>query len=73
VKAPSRRRALHDAAIEILTAVGWFIVHPLALAEVLVHPARHGREGDVAAQLDPAVLVWPPLTSVCRQQPHSPH
>jgi predicted nucleic acid-binding protein len=41
------RDAPHDAAIEILTAVDWFIVHPLTLAEVLVHPARHGREGGV--------------------------
>lgn len=31
------RDALHDAAIEILTAIDWFIVHPLTLAEVLVH------------------------------------
>lgn len=46
------RDALHDAAVEILTAIDWFIVHPLTLAEVLVHPARHGREGGVVARLE---------------------
>lgn len=51
------RDALHDAAIEILTAVDWFIVHPLTLAEVLVHPARHGREGGVVARLEAVGMV----------------
>lgn len=44
--------ALHRAAIEELSAIDGFIVHPLTLGEVLVHPARHAREHDVLARLE---------------------
>ncbi len=38
-------------AIDVLASVERFVVHPLTLAEVLVHPARGGREGEVRARL----------------------
>jgi predicted nucleic acid-binding protein len=47
----------HAAAIEVLAAVDRFMVHPLTLAEVLVHPARHGREGEVVARLEAIGMV----------------
>lgn len=46
------RDAHHRDAIDVLAAVDGFIVHPLTLAEVLVHPARSGREEEVVARLD---------------------
>ena len=42
----------HGAAIDVLASVDRFVVHPLTLAEVLVHPARGGREDDVVARLE---------------------
>jgi predicted nucleic acid-binding protein len=47
----------HDAAIEVLASVDRFVVHPLTLAEVLVHPARSGREVDVLARLEAIGMV----------------
>ncbi len=47
----------HAAAIEVLAAVDRFMVHPLTLAEVLAHPARHGREGEVVARLEAIGMV----------------
>ncbi len=41
----------HADAIRTLTHVDRFVVHPLTLAEVLVHPVRLGLEGDVVARL----------------------
>lgn len=49
--------ALHHAAIEELSALDGFVVHPLTLAEVLVYPARHGREHDVLARLEAVGMV----------------
>jgi predicted nucleic acid-binding protein len=46
------RDAQHRDAIDVLASVPRFVVHPLSLAEVLVHPARSGREDDVVARLD---------------------
>ena len=46
------RDAHHRAAIDILAGVDSFIVHPLTLAEVLVHPARHQRDGKVLTRLE---------------------
>lgn len=51
------RDTQHRAAIEVLTAVERFVVHPLTLAEVLVHPARHDREGQVVARLEAIGMV----------------
>jgi predicted nucleic acid-binding protein len=42
----------HEAAIDVLASVDRFVVHPLTLAEVLVHPARSGREAEVVARLE---------------------
>ena len=42
----------HGAAIDVLASVDRFVVHPLTLAEVLVHPGRGGREDDVVARLE---------------------
>jgi predicted nucleic acid-binding protein len=47
----------HREAIEALASVERFVVHPLSLAEVLVHPARHGREGDVLARIETIGMV----------------
>jgi predicted nucleic acid-binding protein len=49
--------AHHADAIEAIAAVERFIVHPLTLAEVLVHPARTGREGAVLARLEAIGMV----------------
>lgn len=46
------RDAHHVEAIDVLSSVERFVVHPLTLAEVLVHPARSGRESDVVARLE---------------------
>ena len=46
------RDAHHLDAIDVLSSVDRFVVHPLTLAEVLVHPARSGRERDVVARLE---------------------
>ena len=37
----------HDDAVEALVEVDAFVVHPVTLAEVLVHPARIGTEFSV--------------------------
>lgn len=42
----------HEQAIDVLAGIEEFVVHPLTLAEVLVHPERHGRGESVAARLD---------------------
>jgi predicted nucleic acid-binding protein len=47
----------HAAAIDVLASVDRFVVHPLTLAEVLVHPARSGREGEVLARLESVGMV----------------
>ncbi len=47
----------HAASIDVLASVERFFVHPLTLAEVLVHPARNGREGDVVARLEAIGMV----------------
>jgi predicted nucleic acid-binding protein len=47
----------HSAAIEVIAAVERFFVHPLTLAEVLVHPARTGRERDVLSRLEAVGMV----------------
>ena len=44
--------AHHGEAIDVLASVDRFVVHPLTLAEVLVHPARGGREDEVVARLE---------------------
>lgn len=46
------RDAHHRDAIDALASVDGFVVHPLTLGEVLVHPARRGREAEVVARLD---------------------
>jgi len=51
------RDAHHADAIDVMAAVEQFVVHPLTLAEVLVHPARGGREGDVLARLEAIGMV----------------
>ena len=51
------RDSLHEEAIDVLASVERFMVHPLTLAEVLVHPARHGREGEVIARLEEIGMV----------------
>lgn len=47
----------HEEAIDTLASVERFVVHPLTLAEVLVHPARSGRERDVLARLERIGMV----------------
>ena len=47
----------HGAAIEVLSAVDRFVVDPLTLAEVLVHPARHGHDGDVITRLEAIGMI----------------
>jgi predicted nucleic acid-binding protein len=49
--------AHHVEAIDVLAAVEQFVVHPLTLAEVLVHPARIGLETDVMARLEAIGMV----------------
>ena len=49
--------AHHHDAIDVLAAVDQFVVHPLTLAEVLVHPARQGRDGDVLGRLEAIGMV----------------
>jgi predicted nucleic acid-binding protein len=49
--------AHHLDAIEVLAAVDRFVVHPLTLAEVLVHPARLRCEGDVLGRLEAIGMV----------------
>lgn len=49
--------AHHVDAIEVLASVERFVVHPLTLAEVLVHPARGGREGEVLTRLEAIGMV----------------
>ena len=51
------RDAHHGEAIDVLASVDRFVVHPLTLAEVLVHPARGGREDDVVARLEAVGMV----------------
>jgi predicted nucleic acid-binding protein len=47
----------HEDAIRALSSVERFVVHPLTLAEVLVHPARTGREGAVIARLEAVGMI----------------
>ena len=49
--------AHHHDAIDVLAAVDQFVVHPLTLAEVLVHPTRQGRDGDVLGRLEAIGMV----------------
>lgn len=51
------RDAQHERAIEVLASVDRFLMHPLTLAEVLVHPARHHREGEIVARLEVIGMV----------------
>lgn len=41
----------HADAIDVFTMSPRFVVHPLTLAEVLVHPVRLGQESEVVARL----------------------
>lgn len=41
----------HRAAVDALIAIERFVVDPITLAEVLVHPVRLGREHDVLHRL----------------------
>lgn len=41
----------HERAISAFIDVDQFFVHPITLAEVLVHPARHGQATGVMARL----------------------
>lgn len=52
----------HAAAIELLAQVQRFVVHPLTLAEVLVHPVREGVEDDVLARLSAIGMTVSPLS-----------
>ena len=52
----------HAAAIELLSGVQRFMVHPLTLAEVLVHPVRAGVEDDVLARLSAIGMIVSPLS-----------
>lgn len=47
----------HRAAIGLLAAVDSFVVHPITLAEVLVHPTRVGRAGPVLARLEAIGMI----------------
>jgi predicted nucleic acid-binding protein len=47
----------HRDAIDLLASVDRFVVHPLTLAEVLVHPARSGRESDVMTRLEAIGMI----------------
>lgn len=55
------RDAHHTEAIDLLASHDGFVVHPLTLAEVLVHPVRAGVEGDVLARLSAIGMVVSPL------------
>jgi len=52
----------HAAAIELLAKVERFVVHPLTLAEALVHPVRVGVEDDVLARLSAIGMTVSPLS-----------
>ena len=52
----------HAAAIELLAEVQRFVVHPLTLAEVMVHPVRAGVEDDVLARLSAIGMIVSPLS-----------
>jgi predicted nucleic acid-binding protein len=47
----------HATAIDVLSDVERFVVHPLTLAEVLVHPARQGQEGEVVTRLSAIGMI----------------
>jgi predicted nucleic acid-binding protein len=47
----------HHDAIELLAGTDGFIVHPITLAEVLVHPTRVGRAGQVLARLETIGMI----------------
>jgi predicted nucleic acid-binding protein len=47
----------HQAAIDLLTELDGFVVHPITLAEVLVHPVRVGRAGQVLARLEAIGMI----------------
>ncbi|HAP76140.1 MAG TPA: VapC toxin family PIN domain ribonuclease [Acidimicrobiaceae bacterium] len=47
----------HAEAIDLLASVERFFVHPLTLAEVLVHPARGGVENSVLTRLEAIGMV----------------
>jgi predicted nucleic acid-binding protein len=47
----------HHAAIELLAGIDSFVVHPITLAEVLGHPARVGRAGQVLARLEAIGMI----------------
>lgn len=55
------RDAHHGEAIDVLAGCDGFVVHPLTLAEVLVHPVRAGIEADVLARLSEIGMVVSPL------------
>ena len=52
----------HDDAVPSLIAVDRFLVHPVTLAEVLVHPVRRGTEMDVRNTLITIGLRESPMT-----------
>lgn len=49
--------AHHREAIDLLAEHDGFVVHPLTLAEVLVHPARHDRVGAVVSRLEAIGMI----------------
>jgi len=51
----------HADAIEQIAQVQRFVVHPLTLAEVLVHPVREAVEDDVLARLSAIGMTVSPL------------
>ncbi|MEM9749155.1 MAG: PIN domain-containing protein [Actinomycetota bacterium] len=52
----------HDEAIDVIAGVEHFVVHPLTLAEVLVHPVRLGREAEVMARLEAVGMMTTGIT-----------
>jgi predicted nucleic acid-binding protein len=51
----------HAEAVDAFVAVDQLLVHPLTLAEVLVHPARQGVAATVLATLTAIGLVVSPM------------
>ena len=60
----------YASAIEVLSGVDRFVVDPLTLAEVLVHPARHGRDGEVIARLEAIGMTVSTLPLDARRLAH---
>lgn len=54
--------AHHDVAIQGLVEVDNFVLHPLTLAEILVHPVRDGNEIAVTNTLAAIGMIQSPMT-----------